>query len=393
MVGIKATMKKRLQIVSLFTGLGGLDMGFHLEDCQITWAVDSSRAATKTYELNFGIPAICEDVGRLAFTDIPDCDIIVGGPPCQAFSLMGQRRPDDPRGKLVFRFLEIVEAKAPMAFVMENVPGMSASRINDIRLPDVLCHRFECLGYRVTKFELTATDYLVPQRRRRLIMVGSRVHRPGIPDPVTFARNCYDIDLFSYDCSAQAAIGDLGNCSPKGGRSPYRQEPASAFAGIMRSSGLPDVSLHECPRMSKTDAAIVNHIPPGGNYMNIPDEIAPGRVLKYKKTGGRTTTYGRLHPKRPAFTINTYFRRPNVGCNFHYSEPRLITPREAMRFQSIPDHFELDFTSQDQRNALIGNAVPPLMARAIAWNLKNELSHPTTLLDDPHSEQIALLEP
>lgn len=107
--------------------------------------------------------------------------------------------------------------------------------------------------------------------------------------------------------------------------------------------------------------------------MDIPDEIAPGRVLKYKESGGRTTTYGRLHPDKPSYTINTYFRRPNVGSNFHYSEPRLITPREAMRFQSIPDHFEVSYSSQDGRNALIGNAVPPLMARAIAWQLRKAL--------------------
>jgi DNA (cytosine-5)-methyltransferase 1 len=112
--------------------------------------------------------------------------------------------------------------------------------------------------------------------------------------------------------------------------------------------------------------------------MDIPDEIAPGRVLKYKKTGGRTTTYGRLHPDRPAYTINTYFRRPNVGCNFHYGEPRLITAREAMRFQSIPDHFELVFTRQDERNALIGNAVPPLLARALAFSVKNTLDSAST---------------
>jgi DNA (cytosine-5)-methyltransferase 1 len=125
--------------------------------------------------------------------------------------------------------------------------------------------------------------------------------------------------------------------------------------------------------MSDTDRVLVAHIPPGGNYMDISDEVSPGRVMKFKQTGGRTTTYGRLHPDKPAYTINTYFRRPNVGCNFHYSEPRLITPREAMRFQSFPDHIEVAFGSQDERNALIGNAVPPLLARAIAHSLRNTL--------------------
>src|SRR5205085_1445786 len=126
---------------------------------------------------------ICQDVTQLSWNDVPDCDIVIGGPPCQAFSLMGQRRPDDPRGKLVFHFLEVVKRKIPLAFVMENVPGMSASKVNDTRLPDLLSHQFELLGYTVGKFELMATDYLVPQRRKRLVMVGSRVHQPARPDP------------------------------------------------------------------------------------------------------------------------------------------------------------------------------------------------------------------
>ena len=109
--------------------------------------------------------------------------------------------------------------------------------------------------------------------------------------------------------------------------------------------------------------------------MDVPDEIATGRIKKFKETGGRTTTYGRLHPDKPSYTINTYFRRPNVGSNFHYAQPRLITPREAMRFQSFPDHFEIQQGgAQDQRNALIGNAVPPLLARAIAWSVKRVLN-------------------
>jgi DNA (cytosine-5)-methyltransferase 1 len=130
------------------------------------------------------------------------------------------------------------------------------------------------------------------------------------------------------------------------------------------------------PRMSETDQRLVSHIPPGGNYMDVPDEAATGRILKFKETGGRTTTYGRLHPDEPSYTINTYFRRPNVGCNFHYGRERLITPREAMRFQSIPDRFEIQYTAQDDRNALIGNAVPPLLAQALAWSLRKALDDP-----------------
>lgn len=364
---------KKYTVVSLFSGLGGLDLGFLWEDFSVIWANDNSVHATNTYKLNFGHEAICEDITKIPMEDIPNADVIIGGPPCQSFSLVGQRQLNDPRGKLVFRFLEVVKAKLPRAFVIENVPGMAASRINSVRLPIFLKTAFTELGYKVAQMELVATDYLVPQLRKRLVLVGCLGVMPEKPQGSLFARECYNIDIETFDFSARAAIEDLGACTAKKQRAQYRLETPSEFARLMRNSNLPDISLHECPRMSETDLLLVAHIPPGGNYLDIPDEIAPGRVLKFKKTGGRTTTYGRLHPDKPSFTINTYFRRPNVGCNFHYSEPRLITPREAMRFQSIPDHFELCYGTQDQRNALIGNAVPPLMARAIAWSLKKTL--------------------
>lgn len=360
-------------VISLFCGLGGLDLGFLWEGFEIVWANDISPHAAATHRLNFGVEAVCGDIAEIPLAEIPDADVIIGGPPCQSFSLLGQRQKDDPRGKLVFRFLEIVEAKRPSAFVMENVPGMAASQIEGRRLPDVLQESFSELGYQVTRLNLIATDYLVPQLRKRLLLVGCLNTRPVPIDGSLFARGCYGVDSKSFDISAKAAIGDLGPCTRKGERARYSDDEPSEYARLMRCANLPDVSLHERPRMSKTDELLVSHIPPGGNYMDIPDEIAPGRVLKFKEAGGRTTTYGRLHPDKPSYTINTYFRRPNVGCNFHYSEPRLITPREAMRFQSIPDHFELSYGSQDQRNALIGNAVPPLMARAVAWGLRGQL--------------------
>lgn len=369
-------------VVSLFCGLGGLDLGFIWEDFKIIWANDVSKYATDTYKLNFGAHVVCEDIGKIPLRQIPDADVIIGGPPCQSFSLLGRREKDDPRGKLVFRFVEIIKAKRPTAFVLENVPGMAASRIGGRRLPKVLEEMFSNLGYRVTRLNLIATDYLVPQLRKRLLLVGHLSVWPDQIDRARYARECYGIDVENFDITSKSAIGDLGHCTIKGGRANYSPREPSLYASLMRYMNLSDVSLHEMPRMSKMDEMMVSHIPPGGNYRDVPDSIAPGRLLRFKKSGGRTTTYGRLHPDKPSYTINTYFRRPNVGCNFHYSEPRLITPREAMRFQSIPDHFELCYAAQDVRNALIGNAVPPLMGRAVAWSLRNAGKQGERLLDE-----------
>lgn len=368
------TKEKKYNVVSLFSGIGGLDLGFNWEGFEISWANDLFPYATDSYKKNFGHDAVCGDIMTLPLNEIPKADVVIGGPPCQSFSLVGKRLPDDSRGKLVFRFYEVVKHVNPLAFVMENVPGIASSMINGERLTDHLKSKFEELGYKVSKMELIATDYLVPQKRKRIILVGCKNSLPQKPDSVSFAKKCYGIDFYNFDISAKAAIGDLGACSMKGEKSDYKSSNPSQFAKLMRGKGQESVTLHEMPRMSDTDKALVSYIPPGGNYKDVPDEIATGRILKFKEKGGRTTTYGRLHPDYPSYTINTYFRRPNVGCNFHYFEPRLITPREAMRFQSIPDYFEIVPCSQDQRNSLIGNAVPPLMARAIAFSVKNALN-------------------
>jgi DNA (cytosine-5)-methyltransferase 1 len=224
----------------------------------------------------------------------------------------------------------------------------------------------------VREFRLNAFDYLVPQLRKRLFIVGSRYGPVSPPLSEAFSQHVLG-DGPTPRFSARDAIGDLGKTVGKGDRAPYGDDPPSAFAVLMRRKGLADVSLHEMPRMSETDRLIVAHVPPGGNYTDIPDEVATPRIVKFKATGGRTTTYGRLHPDRPSYTINTYFRRPNVGANFHYAEPRLITAREAMRFQALPDDFELSFGSQDRRNALIGNAVPSLLGRAVAWAVRRHI--------------------
>lgn len=357
-------------VVSLFSGMGGLDLGFELAGFKVVWANDISEEAVETYQTNFGLRPVLSPIQDLDVNKIPASDIIIGGPPCQAFSLVGRRDPQDPRGALVFDFIRVIEQKLPPVFVMENVPGIAASRISGVRLTDVITQKFKSIGYQVTFGTVTATEFGVPQKRRRVIMIGALGFSPSVPSKWSFAANTDSMPVVTAD----EAIGDLGACVPSGALANYRTDfEPSSFAKLMRLDNESGVSLHECPRMSDTDVAFVNSIPPGGNYMDVPDDIATERILRFKKSGGRTTTYGRLHPERPAYTINTYFRRPNVGANFHYSEPRLITPREAMRLQSIPDRFTVIATAQDRRNALIGNAVPPLMAQGIAMSIKNQL--------------------
>jgi DNA (cytosine-5)-methyltransferase 1 len=361
-------------VLSLFSGLGGLDLGFAAEGFDLVQACDLEIAAVESHRKLFGARADQIDLATHDATELADADIIIGGPPCQSFSLLGRRSADDPRGKLVFAFLDAVAAKLPTAVVMENVPGIESSRLYDGGLVTAIVARLEALGYYVTACKLLATDYLVPQRRRRLFLLAMRGGSIPPPDPQRFARTRLGIEPRGFDLSARAAIGDLGQPVGKGLQARYGRSRPSPYARLMRLDDATTVSLHESPRMSDTDRRLIAVIPPGGNYSDVPDDLATPRILRFKKTGGRTTTYGRLHPDRPAYTINTYFRRPNVGCHFHYAQERLITAREAMRFQALPDAMELSYTRADQRNALIGNAVPSLMARAIAMTVAEALS-------------------
>lgn len=369
-------MKKTHTIVSLFAGCGGLDLGFKEAGFDIKWANEIMPDAAKSYSTNLGHTPVVEDIWKI-IDDVPKADIIVGGPPCQAFSLVGKRLENDPRAKLVFAYKSIIERTLPKVFVMENVPGLTASKIDGGSLLEYLKKEYEHLGYTVTINKLLASDFFVPQQRKRVVMIGilNSQEEFKMISSDDF-RVLLGFKKQSVPVTSRDAIDDLPSPLPKGnyGAQIYITPPHSEYAALMRKNSPQNVTFQTMPTMSKLDQEFVKHIPPGGNYMNIPDGLATTRISKFKATGGRTTTYGRLHPEHPAYTINTYFNRPNVGANYHYAEERLITVREALRLQSFPDDYIPTYSNQRNLHIQIGNAVPPLLARAIAESLKRILS-------------------
>ena len=361
-----------LSVAGLFVGCGGLDYGFHKAGFNMVWANEFSADAAKSYTDLIGHSVVVDDIWNV-INDIPNVDILVGGPPCQSFSLVGKRLDADPRSKLVFAFQQAIERAQPKAFVMENVPGLMASRIDGKRLHIYLAELFEKMGYTVSILKLVATEFFVPQKRQRVLMVGHR-----------FPDQCFELitttdfaqllgePTLSKPVSVAEALNDLPTPLVKSSKIPnaYDQAPHSAYSRLMRERGNSHVTLQSMPTMSALDREFIRHIPQGGNYTNIPDYVSTKRIMSFKATGGRTTTYGRLHQDKPAYTINTYFNRPNVGANYHHLEERLITVREAMRLQSFPDHFTPYYSNQRSLHQQIGNAVPLLMAHAVAESLK-----------------------
>lgn len=383
-IGFFKFTKKKLEeevsmkVGSFFSGAGGLDFGFRNAGYSLSWASDIEKSFCESYS------QLCETQSTIGdFWDIKnsfsDVDVVIGGPPCQSFSLVGKRLEDDPRGKLVAGFKEYIEDRLPRAFVLENVPGLAASKFNGNPLPSYLVSEFERMGYTVRLGKLDASEYLVPQKRKRIIIFGVRNPSAELKfiSPKDFAFEVSKrsgISIKNAVVGSRAAFAGLPKPYAKSElRGEYLASPNSEYADLMRLKGPEFVTLHNVPTMSKLDEEFVKHIPPGGNFLSIPDEISTMRILKFKQSGGRTTTYARLHPENPSYTVNTYFNRPNVGSNYHFEENRLITVREAMRLQSFPDFFVPKYKNQRELHIQVGNAVPPLLAEAIAYSLQRSL--------------------
>ena len=341
-------LKMTLKVVSLFSGGGGLDLGFRNAGYNIIWAIDFNKDAVATYRKNLGDHIVLGDINSVDPYSLPKCDVIIGGPPCQDFSLAGKRKTDGTRGQLVWSYLKILSVVSPKAFLFENVSGLLSAKNKDgKKIFDLLLQSFQEIGYTISWKLVNAADYGIPQLRKRVIIVGTK---NGVFDFPPITHNCDGSDGLQKYTSVQEAIGDLPN--------------------VLSNHSITE---HDMPVMSELDKYIVSHVKPGGNYMDIPDEVNSKRIKRLKREGGHTTCYGRMLPDKPAYTINTYFNRPNVGCNIHYSEDRLITTREALRLQTFPDDFYLVSSSKQGKNLIIGNAVPPRLGYVLAEQLKNNL--------------------
>lgn len=357
-------------VVSLFSGGGGLDLGFQSAGYNIIWAIDNEKNAVKTYKANIGENIICADINTIDANQIPKADVVIGGPPCQSFSLAGNRRTNDARGQLVWKYIHIIEKIHPKAFLFENVIGLLSAKNSDgKKVIELLQATFQKIGYTITTKTVNAADYGVPQRRKRVIIV-------GLKNGTKFAfpketHNEFGKGLKKY-VSAKDALDDLPKeITDENGLIHYDKPPLTEYQRKMRSKD--GVTEHFIFQMSALDKYIISHVKPGGNYMDIPSSVKSQRIRRLQKSGGHTTCYGRLLPDKPSYTINTYFNRPNVGCNIHYSKNRLITVREALRLQSFPDSYVIVSSSKHGRNLIVGNAVPPLLANVLARQLKKYL--------------------
>ncbi len=352
-------MAQTYTLMDLFAGCGGMTRGF--EDTgrfESVFAVEFDQAAADTYALNFGDhvqAAPIEDVDQF-----PPADVVIGGPPCQGFSALNMRGVGLERRDLWREYLRALEQSQAAVFVMENVPELlkSAEYAEFVE-------KAEELGYRVEGRILNAADYGVPQRRRRAIVIGTRVDDVRWPEQTHFAP----------------------------GKVPHGGKPWTTFGQAVK--GLPlqpsGKNWHNARNPRPVSLERYRTIPNEGEgrfeLAERRPDITPDCWLR-KKTGS-TDVFGRLWWDRPAFTIRTEFYKPEKGRYLHPSEHRPITLREAARCMTFKDSFR--FPDDQPMTAVakqIGNAVPPRLAQAIAATLVEALDGSSPV--ESHPPELAL---
>lgn len=347
----------RPTFIDLFAGAGGMSIGIERAGFKLVAATDWDHWSCETLRANH--PDILVEEGDITHIDLDDfstrlgvdtVDLIVGGPPCQGFSQLGKREKEDPRNQMWRQYMRFVEHFKPKIFVIENVPQLLASdEFIGIR------ETAEKLGYTIREKVLHAADYGVPQKRKRAIIIGSRIGVPEHPEPThtgEVERHLLNQHLMPW-ATVKDAIGDL----------PLTPDDKNLHIG--RNPTPFSLKRYMC-------------VPEGGNRFDLPVELMPD-CWKNKPTGS-TDVFGRLSWSKPSLTIRTEFFKPEKGRYLHPKAHRPITPREAARLQTFPDDYVI-VGSYTQVSKQIGNAVPCKMAEAIGTKLLQLLEPYTNSLD------------
>lgn len=322
-----------MKVVSLFSGCGGLDLGFEKAGFDVVWANEYDSSIHATYRLNHPNTQLCTlDIREIRSNDIPDCDGIIGGPPCQSWSLGGKCLGiADDRGKLVYDYIRIVKDKKPKFFIMENVPGMVTPRHFDAF--NEFLNLFRSAGY-VVKYELmNASDFQIPQDRQRVIIVGTRNDLN--------VEYLFPTKLDSLPVTLLRAIGDL-----KSPPTPYYDELVNVENNVV-----PNHDYYTGPYDSKFMAR---------NRVRGWDELSFTIQAQAKNEP--------LHPQAPKMVYVSPQERLFVKGKEHLY--RRLSVRECARIQTFPDSFKFIYEKVTDGYKMVGNAVPPRLAYYIALSIK-----------------------
>jgi DNA (cytosine-5)-methyltransferase 1 len=342
-------MSKKPSVISLFSGCGGMDLGFVQAEFDLKWANDFNEFACATYARNFGGHIVHGDITQIDPRDVPDADVIIGGFPCQDFSMIWKRGGlETDRGNLYRYFLKFVEEKRPRIFIAENVKGILTA--NGGAAVDQIAKDFSELGYVVDVDVYNFAQYGVPQQRERVFIVGVRS----------------DID---WEFVRPEATHTIENYVSSG----------KALKGVKSVK-----FNNEHQKIAPKTVEMLKLIPEGGNFSDIPKD----HPLYVK--GMISHVYRRLDRHRPSTTIIAGGGGGTWG--YHYEEPRPLTNRERARLFGYPDDFVFEGSITEVRRQ-IGNSVPPPAAKMLAEHIRPALDaeilkKPKEIVHNIHTKKV-----
>ena len=345
-----------LSVVDFFCGCGGLALGFQRAGFQIAAGLDFDKKAVDTFNKNIG-NGFVEDLSDNGWSDRLKSNIgkrkinvLVGGPPCQGFSLTGTRKYDDERNKLYNSIFAGIEVLKPDVVLIENVRGMATLYKGQAKIE--IMKKFHELKYDVSVKVLDSANYFVPQHRLRLFFVATK------PD-INFRWPDESNRKGKY-VSCEEGIGDLPSMKnlPDQSEADYLSEPQNVFQKIMRANS-ERIFNHQPTVHKQFVIETIQQVPEGGNYKDLPSGVGESRKFNEAWT--------RYHSKKPSRTIDTGHRN-----HFHYKYDRVPTIRENARLQSFPDDFIFVGSKVDQ-NRQVGNAVPVFLAQSLALSVAEAL--------------------
>jgi DNA (cytosine-5)-methyltransferase 1 len=385
----------RLKSVDLFCGAGGIAEGFRQSGFECLYGNDADGDAMETFHHNH--PRAISDNRKIEEVDpsvirrqlglrTGELDALVGGPPCQGFSINAPGRfLDDPRNSLFQHYIRFLDEFRPKTLMFENVPGMLS--LNEGGIFEEIMSEISAHGYQLSAQILFAAHYGVPQERWRVIILGSREGYPPLPplpthnalgranfrggrnmvlNPLPIERN-----FLKPAVTVAQALDDLPELEMGQGAEvmEYTKRPHSPFAHVMRK-GSRRVFNHHAAQLSRQNIERFKHVPPGGSWRDIPHHLLP-KGMQAARRSDHTKRYGRLHPEKLSGTVMTKCD-PHWGSVFLHGQDRTLTVREAARLQSFPDTYRF-LGSRVAQYTQVGNAVPVLMARAVAQSLADHL--------------------
>ncbi len=380
---------KKNNVIDLFAGCGGLSTGFEMAGFNIPLAIERDEWASETYKLNHkNTVVITEDITKILDLDSfvidklkmdkLDVDGIIGGPPCQGFSLSGNRDKKDPRNSLFMEFVRFVKYFQPNFFVMENVTGiLSMETKSGDKVKDVIINEYNKIGYNVEVFILNAAEFGVPQNRIRVFFIGLR-------DDLIYDRNKLEPKGFlfgSNQITIEQAISDLPKIRAGEGNEccQYDSQPQNYYQKWIRD-GAKEIYNHVAMKHTQRLVERFSHIGYGQSVADVAEEYRQRQRGDASKISGKVYSQNNMrpYPNKPSPTIPASFQSNFV----HPYINRNYTAREGARLQSFPDKYifcgkrtTMSWEKNLSQYQQIGNAVPPLLAKAIGVTIMDYINN------------------